>query len=60
MNETNQSLLYKEGDIIVNIYLRGEHYLIWVPINFKKCSTCGRVIRHENEEHKCSQKMVTY
>ena len=60
VNELNHSILFKDADEVVNIYLRGEHYYVWEPVNFRKCQTCGRVLRHENTDHKCTQSRTTY
>jgi hypothetical protein len=35
VNELNQTMLFQDAEVTVNIYLRGEHYYIWEPINFK-------------------------
>jgi hypothetical protein len=54
INEKNETILLNHKNINANIYLKGEHYFVWESINFKKCRTCGRVTKFENEIHKCN------
>ena len=32
VNELNHSVLFKDADVTVNIYLRGDHYCVWEPV----------------------------
>jgi len=37
-----------------------EHYYVVESIDFKRCKTCGKKLRQDNENHVCNEKNIAY